>query len=80
MDEDAIFIVQRPRAQRHDKWSVLIRLSNLGLNVSRAGSLFMDQMTDMLIEHSMQLDIDRGFKEVIDGNPSFGTREVQQED
>lgn len=68
------------KPQRHDKWSVLVRLSNYALNVSRATALLFDQTTEALIEHQLQLDIDRGFKEISDGYPSIGPGSVQQED
>ena len=79
MDEDEIGFME-PQPIRHDKWSVLIRLSNYALNVTRATALLLDQTTDMLIEHKAQIDIDKEFKEITHGHSSIGTGPIQSED
>lgn len=80
MDEDEIEYLLEPQPRRHDKWSVLIRLSNFGLNIAGATRLLFDQTTDMLIEHQLYLDTDRQFKEITHGYPSIGAGPIQSED
>lgn len=81
MDEDEI-VELKPR--RHDKWSVLVLLANGATNLLRVSASIvvqtMDNATDMLIEHGRQIEIDREFKGIVDGNTSIGAGEVQRED
>jgi hypothetical protein len=78
MDEDEIVIELKPR--RHDKWSVFVLLASTATNVTRVMASSLDALTDMLIEHGRQVEIDKKFKVIADGNPSVGAGTVQQED
>jgi hypothetical protein len=77
MDEDEI-VELKPR--RHDKWSVFVLLASSATGLLRVAAGTMDAVTDMLIEHGRQIEIDREFKEIVNGNTSIGAGEVQRED
>lgn len=77
MDEDEI-VELKPR--RHDKWSVLVLLASSATGMLRVAAGTLDAVTDMLIEHGRQIEVDREFKEITHGDTSVGAGEVQSED
>lgn len=82
MDEDEIEVELKPR--RHDKWSVLVLLASAATNLVRVNgaviAAILDDATDMLIEHGRQIEVDREFRVIVNGNTSIGTGEVLRED
>ena len=63
-----------------DKWSVLVLLASSATGFLRVAAGTLDAATDMLIEHGRQIEIDKEFKGIVDGNTSIGTGEVLRED
>ena len=82
MDEDEIVVELKPR--RHSKWSVFVLLASYATEVTRmVASVTVQHMsdaTDLLIEHGRQVEIDKKFRVITNGNPSIGAGAVQQED
>lgn len=78
MDEDEA--VQELKPRRHDGWSILVPLLSMATNITRVVASTLDTLTDIAIEHGRQVEIDKKFRVIADGNPSIGSGTVQQED